>query len=57
MTVPHREGDKMCIAERCREATELKEDDYREYEDFWLKCNPGCSDAGWLKEKVISITL
>lgn len=28
----------------------LTEKDYRDYEDFWLKCNPGCSDTGWLKE-------
>lgn len=28
----------------------LTEEDYREYEAFWRKCNPGCEDTEWLKE-------
>lgn len=28
----------------------LTQEDYREYEAFWRKCNPGCRDTEWLRE-------
>lgn len=31
-------------------ARALTEEDYREYEAFWLKNNPGCRDTEWLRE-------
>lgn len=32
------------------DAKALAPEDYREYEDFWRKCNPGCKNTEWLKE-------
>ncbi len=32
------------------EARVLEAEDYSEYEFFWRKCHPGCSDTGWLRE-------
>ena len=32
------------------DAKALALEDYREYADFWRKCNPGCKNTEWLKE-------
>lgn len=45
-----------CMREIPSAAGVLTEEDYRDYEDFWLKCNPECSDMGWLKEYFAEMT-